>query len=292
MRALLLSGAAVALYCSAETGAFSFSGGLSGGSEGPLGALEGAPFAAAFDWDEPLLSEDADDLTALNPQLEDPSAAAEDEGIATADSGLTASAEAPAAALEPQQLQQQNYNMQQQSDSMQGRAADSLRPRRRGSIPLSRASALQSSEPPSHRSIRGALRETTPPSALQLHDSKGLLSGIGSALLGSAAGTLMGGAQQTLNGPFALNTPQTNLTANLGSPSTAAAGAAPAAVVGAPMQVAAGTAMMPGAMVATADPSADTSHNVTGIVIGVIVGLVVLCLIGGCVWKMTKKGRR
>ncbi|KAL8274152.1 hypothetical protein Esti_001994 [Eimeria stiedai] len=124
-------------------------------------------------------------------------------------------------------------------------------------------------------------------SALQLQEGKGLLSGIGSALLGSAAGTLLGGAKQTLQGPFALNTPQTNLTANLGSPAAATATPAGTAAAATPM------ASLPlGAESPAGATSTDASHHVTGIVIGVIVGLLVLCLVGGCVWRMTKRKRR
>ena len=133
-------------------------------------------------------------------------------------------------------------------------------------------------------------------SVLQLQQ-KGILACIGSALLGSAAGTLMGGAQQALSGPFALNTPQTNLTANLGGAAApaavpaAAAAAVPAAAPAATVAAApAGGAFVSPSLAAAAAP--DTSHNITGIIIGVFVGLLALCLIGGCVWKMTKRKKR
>lgn len=127
-------------------------------------------------------------------------------------------------------------------------------------------------------------------SALQMKERGSILQGIGGALLGSAAGTLLGGANQALQGPFALNTPQTNLTAGLTqTPAATAVTAAPMASL--PVAGVTGMASVPAMTYGTYDTSVDTSHTVAGIVIGIIVGLILLCLIGGCVWKLTKKRR-
>lgn len=239
---------------------------LSGESE-PLGGPSGGP-PTGFELNS-FVETDEGDLASLNPPLSEEDGWGEGGALGAHTWGPPEEAGAVDIRAESafSQEEQEKQAMEHQPGPRQERART-----RKG--PASSASALQPDSVYSRRNIRRAASEA---SAIQL-GGKGILAGIGSALLGSAAGTLVGGAQQTLSGPFALNTPQTNLTANLGGPTTAAGQAAPAGM------------MMP-LGTPTGEP-ADTSHNVTGIVIGVLVGLIVLCVIGGCLWKMTKKKRK
>ncbi|OEH78716.1 uncharacterized protein LOC34619861 [Cyclospora cayetanensis] len=231
------------------------------GEGDPLGApLEGpfGGFPINLDLDSFLETDEAE-LSSLNPPLTEQDGWGGERAVGVPRKGLSEDPQESSASGEgapPTALLQQRD---------EGGAVDTVASRQRHS----RAFVLQPesvAKAAAHPSIRGV---SAAASALQVKD-QGILAGIGSALLGSAAGTIIGGAQQNLAGPFALNTPQTNLTANVSG-----AGGLGAAQMG-----------------ATSETSSDSSHNVTGVVIGVIVGLVALCLIGGCVWKMTKGKRK
>lgn len=251
MRAPCVSLALSALCMGSTMHAFS----LSGEAEPLGGPLGGAPLVVELD---SFVETDGGDLESLNPPLAEEDGWDRSQSIGAHTWGSRTGAGALVSDGSSVQRQQRYESMHEEKEQRNTNRGEVFEKRRVTSSP---PAVLQPDA--MMRASRNIRRASPEASALQITGGGSLLAGIGSALLGSAAGTLVGGAQQTLTGPFALNTPQTNLTANLPG--------------------------VPGAEPVPVGAPPDTSHNVTGIVIGVVVGLLVLCVVGGCVWKMTKK---